>query len=232
MAFTFAAFAYIVALIIDAFLIFFAIFHVSAHKSSKSRLWSLLAQDSTGNCITLLVKMRKQSSFSRNFVFIWLIFMLTDHCFRRVENGLQEPHRPVRIPQSSCSAGVSASPNLKPQLIVKPTNQIIEIKSGTSFTFSSTSCSWLLGSGSAFCSTPLWSATTSTGGKIDKRQKKSHFEIPFSDIWTDPWCLEPVSMTPPPSWMQTPWTSARLFSIFNPKKMNSSDSTFVERGLD
>ena len=29
MAFTFAAFAYIVALIIDAFLIFFAIFHVS-----------------------------------------------------------------------------------------------------------------------------------------------------------------------------------------------------------
>ena len=29
MAFTFAAFSYIVALIIDAFLIFFAIFHVS-----------------------------------------------------------------------------------------------------------------------------------------------------------------------------------------------------------
>ena len=142
--------------------------------------------------------------------------MLTDHCFRRVENGLQEPHRPVRIPQSSCSAGVSANPTLKPQLIVKPTNQIIEIKSGTSFTFSSTSCSWLLGSGSAFCSTPLWSATTSTGEEIDKRQEKSHFEIPFSDIWTDPWCLEPVSMTPPPSWMQTHWTSARLFSIFNP----------------
>ena len=33
MAFTFAAFTYIVALIIDAFLIFFAIFHVS-------RVWS------------------------------------------------------------------------------------------------------------------------------------------------------------------------------------------------
>ena len=33
MAFTFAAFAYIVALIIDAFLIFFAIFHVSAHNA-------------------------------------------------------------------------------------------------------------------------------------------------------------------------------------------------------
>lgn len=30
MAFTFAAFTYIVALIIDAFLIFFAIFHVSS----------------------------------------------------------------------------------------------------------------------------------------------------------------------------------------------------------
>ncbi len=29
MAFTFAAFSYIIALIIDAFLIFFAIFHVS-----------------------------------------------------------------------------------------------------------------------------------------------------------------------------------------------------------
>ena len=29
MAFTFAAFSYIVALIVDAFLIFFAIFHVS-----------------------------------------------------------------------------------------------------------------------------------------------------------------------------------------------------------
>ena len=32
MAFTFAAFAYIVALIIDAFLIFFAIFHVSVRE--------------------------------------------------------------------------------------------------------------------------------------------------------------------------------------------------------
>ena len=123
--------------------------------------------------------MRKQSSFSRNFVFIWLIFMLTDHCFRRVENGLQEPHRPVRIPQSSCSAGVSANPTLKPQLIEKPTNQIIEIKSGTSFTFSSTSCSWLLGSGSAFCSTPLWSATTSTGEEIYERQEKISFWNPF-----------------------------------------------------
>ena len=35
MAFTFAAFSYIVALIVDAFLIFFAIFHVSAFIKEK-----------------------------------------------------------------------------------------------------------------------------------------------------------------------------------------------------
>ena len=34
MAFTFAAFTYICALVIDAFLIFFAIFHVSRHSVS------------------------------------------------------------------------------------------------------------------------------------------------------------------------------------------------------
>ena len=38
MAFTFAAFAYIVALIIDAFLIFFAIFHVSILYLYEARL--------------------------------------------------------------------------------------------------------------------------------------------------------------------------------------------------
>jgi len=36
MAFTFAAFAYIVALIIDAFLIFFAIFHIIAFDELKT----------------------------------------------------------------------------------------------------------------------------------------------------------------------------------------------------
>jgi hypothetical protein len=35
MSFTFAAFTYIVALIVDAFLIFFAIFHVSFYNSKK-----------------------------------------------------------------------------------------------------------------------------------------------------------------------------------------------------
>ncbi len=35
MAFTFAAFSYIVALIVDAFLIFFAIFHVSFFQKAK-----------------------------------------------------------------------------------------------------------------------------------------------------------------------------------------------------
>ena len=47
MAFTFAAFAYILALIIDAFLIFFAIFHVShvsvpINEQSKCFLWMIM----------------------------------------------------------------------------------------------------------------------------------------------------------------------------------------------
>ena len=41
MAFTFAAFTYIVALIIDAFLIFFAIFHVSKHIEKKNSFYSV-----------------------------------------------------------------------------------------------------------------------------------------------------------------------------------------------
>ena len=39
MAFTFAAFSYIIALIVDAFLIFFAIFHVSFRTKT---MWTLL----------------------------------------------------------------------------------------------------------------------------------------------------------------------------------------------
>ena len=42
MAFTFAAFTYIVALIIDAFLIFFAIFHVSLAKINQLDFFMIL----------------------------------------------------------------------------------------------------------------------------------------------------------------------------------------------
>lgn len=42
MAFTFAAFSYIVALIIDAFLIFFAIFHVSRMEQENFLGFSLM----------------------------------------------------------------------------------------------------------------------------------------------------------------------------------------------
>ena len=94
MAFTFAAFAYIVALIIDAFLIFFAIFHVSFSS------YSLLKREKTASQFHPIVK------FPIIHLDIWLVIP-TDHCLWRVENRLQEPYRPVRLTQPSCIARVS-----------------------------------------------------------------------------------------------------------------------------
>ena len=79
MAFTFAAFSYIMALTVDAFLIFFAIFHV---------------------CILFLI-----SAVFRTFSKLSKLRPI-DNCFRRVEDGLQEPHRSVQQPQPSGVAGV------------------------------------------------------------------------------------------------------------------------------
>ena len=56
MAFTFAAFSYIVALIVDAFLIFFAIFHVG-HVSvptinEQSKCFLTMDENEVFNCVT------------------------------------------------------------------------------------------------------------------------------------------------------------------------------------
>ena len=104
---------------------------------------------------------------------VWLDFSSPpDHCLRRVENRLQEPYRPVRFTQPSCFAWVSLS--LKFSTYSKFTYHFklfkliaLKIYPGTSCTFSSTSCSWLLASGSAFCSMLPWSATTSTGTRLE-----------------------------------------------------------------
>ena len=89
MAFTFAAFTYIAALIVDAFLLFFSIFHVSIFVCMFC-----LSPVTMGTCSTD-VKVTN------------LCFTL-DNCFRRAEDWLQEPDRPVRLAQPSCAARASS----------------------------------------------------------------------------------------------------------------------------
>ena len=78
MAFTFAAFSYIAALIIDAFLLFFSIFHVSRETCSKT-------------------PRREKPDLN-----------VLDHSFWRAENWLQESHRPVQQPEPAGVTGIPA----------------------------------------------------------------------------------------------------------------------------
>ena len=89
MAFTFAAFAYIVALVVDAILIFFAIFHVSLRylimsgclASFEGKSWTRKGFIMYTNCILrkailkdnkLLCCITKMQQLSASFAYLWM----------------------------------------------------------------------------------------------------------------------------------------------------------------
>ena len=101
MAFTFAAFTYIVALIIDAFLIFFAIFHVSRVCSNLRRVEQKKSIFCRASQSALLHQILENNLNRCSETVI-----ISDNCIWRTKNWLQEPDRPVRQSKPLGIAGI------------------------------------------------------------------------------------------------------------------------------
>uniref|UniRef100_T1IWW1 Cornichon n=1 Tax=Strigamia maritima TaxID=126957 RepID=T1IWW1_STRMM len=99
MAFTFAAFSYIAALILDAFLIFFAIFHIIAFDELKTDYKNPIDQCNSLNPVTRLTRIFHphifQSPIHHRGRMVYINSKRSTDCVSHTEAYLMYKNRPV-----------------------------------------------------------------------------------------------------------------------------------------